>query len=338
MRSDMRMLDRTLADESARWDSVAPPPPAPPEFLGGIRSGPAEEAADKVSSALEAADTHADTLSAFPEWQKIQTIRCAARHLWDTIRKRAGARWPALSSESRFKDFWKNVSVRVCEGIARQATRLADRLRGSRAALPSAEALVDLGDAALTYSEKAQPQSVDDLPDKARERLREQNQTVRRLLRTGKGLPYSSRADAVDATRDLAKAFRDWMDTPMGQELRESDHPRVAEFRAAWQKLPPSDLSTGPGPAAGPYGEVAVHARKVADAAAASGRFAPDDVAALYLAAANADTHSARLSRTLPLAARSQQHVGQAPQAVVPRPRVAQPSPSAAAPRTRVSA
>ncbi|MFC8829440.1 hypothetical protein ACFT9I_29310 [Streptomyces sp. NPDC057137] len=92
VRSDMRMLDRTLADESARWDSIAPPPPAPPEFPGGIRSGPAEEAADKVSSALEAADTHADTLSAFPEWQKIQTIRCAARHLWDTIRKRAGAR------------------------------------------------------------------------------------------------------------------------------------------------------------------------------------------------------------------------------------------------------
>ncbi|MFC8829439.1 hypothetical protein ACFT9I_29305 [Streptomyces sp. NPDC057137] len=205
------------------------------------------------------------------------------------------------------------MSIRVCEGIARQATRLADRLRDSRAALPSAEAPVDLGDAALTYSEKAQPQSVEDLPDKARERLREQNQTVCRLLRTGKGLPYTSRADAVDATRDLAKAFRNWMDTPMGQELRESDHPRVAEFRTAWHKLPPNDLPTGPGPAAGPYGEVAVHARKVADAAAKSGRFAPDDVAALYLAAANADTHSARLSRTLPLAARGQHHVRQAP-------------------------
>ncbi|MEV0780515.1 hypothetical protein [Streptomyces sp. NPDC050428] len=355
VRSDMRILDRTLADASARWDSVAPAPPAPseapsvrddPSDDGNSRldsaapppPAPAQEAADGVNNALVAADTHSDALNAFPEWQKIQTIRGAFRHLWDTIKKRAGAHWPALSSDSRFKDFWKKLSIWVCEGISRQATRLANHLRGGIAPLPTAEAILDLGDAAITYSEKAQPQSVDDLPDKARERLREHNQTIRRSLRTGKGLPYSSQADAVHATRDLAEAFRDWMDTPMGRELRQSDHPRVAHFRKAWQKLPPNDLPTGPGPAAGPYGEVAVSARSVADAAVKSGRFSPDDVAALYLVAGNADTHSARLARTLPLAARGQQ-VRQARQAVVPRPRVAQPpAPAAAAPRSRVSA
>ncbi|MFB7215926.1 hypothetical protein [Streptomyces sp. NPDC056255] len=128
---------------------------------------------------------------------------------------------------------------------------------------------------------------------------------IRRLhntLRSNAPLPYATREDAVEASREIARAFQAWAGTDMGKELASSTHRRVAELREAWQQLPPSDLPAGPGPAAGPYSAVAEHAHGiVARAQAQPDRFAPSDLAALQTVADLAEHHGGRLAATLPL-------------------------------------
>ncbi|MFI9214292.1 hypothetical protein ACIGW7_39955 [Streptomyces sp. NPDC053253] len=116
---------------------------APPEG----RKAPAAA----VNDALRQADTHAPDLHDLPEWQRIQTLRGAFGHLWKVMKERAGDRFDQLLSDSRVGRFFRQVSVRACEKIGDLAHSAADRLRG-RDRLPSAEALLHLGDAAFTYS------------------------------------------------------------------------------------------------------------------------------------------------------------------------------------------
>ncbi|MFB9579561.1 helix-turn-helix domain-containing protein [Streptomyces yanii] len=114
-------------------------------------------------------------------------------------------------------------------------------------------------------------------------------------------LPYATRDDAMKASREIAMAFQAWADTDMGKELSVSPHRRVAEFREAWQQLPPSELPAGPGPAAGPYSAVAEHAQGIVQRAQAQpGRFSPADLAALKTMADLAAHHGGRLAATLP--------------------------------------
>ncbi|MFD8415502.1 hypothetical protein ACFV2Q_27695 [Streptomyces sp. NPDC059650] len=103
-----------------------------------------------VNEALRQADTRAPDLHDLPEWQRIQTLRGAFGHLWKVMKERAGDRFDQLLSDRRVGGFFRQISVRACEKIGDWAHSAADRLRG-RDRLPSAEALLHLGDAAFTY-------------------------------------------------------------------------------------------------------------------------------------------------------------------------------------------
>ncbi|NBM19898.1 hypothetical protein GUY61_30915, partial [Streptomyces sp. GC420] len=193
------------------------------------------------------------------------------------------------------------MSIRVCDSIARCATGLADWIRSTTAGeLPSAQALLGLGDTALTYSTVTRHTPAAAGPPAPPVRDAAGKEPPPEALRTGRPRPYGSRDEALRATETIARAFQSWAATDMGQQLVKSSHPRVVAFRNAWGQLPGAGLPTGPGPAAGRYGEVAERAAAVAGAAVAAARFTAPDVAALRLVAKLAETHADRLAVTLP--------------------------------------
>nr|WSS73703.1 hypothetical protein OG491_36390 [Streptomyces sp. NBC_01175] len=252
-------------------DQVTPVhnPPRKGEILTEASSAAA--ASDLVNGALH--DAAASDLRSSPEWQRIQSVRGAMGHLMTTIRERAGAYWKELRTDTRFQGFWKSVSIRTCEVISRLAAAGADRIRRTTAgALPSADALLKLSDAGLTYSTAAARMPV----------------------------PYGSREEAMAGARSVAESFQAWIASPMGRTLATSNHPRIEAFREAWQQLPPSTLPEGSGRSSSPYGRAAEEAGALAEAAAESTRFAGADLAALRAVARAADGHAARLSVTLP--------------------------------------
>ncbi|MEU1895666.1 DEAD/DEAH box helicase family protein [Streptomyces pristinaespiralis] len=328
--------DQAMADEM--WESVKPfldfPTPEDAKEWRAAESTPSvdqpdgaeptrptpdrQEAAEALSEAIAGAERHEDVRS-LPEWQKLQTVRGAAGHVWNVLREKAGAYFEQLRDDVRVQGFMRALSVRACEAIARVAQAAADRLRDGATTqeLPSAEALLKVSKAALAYSNPqhqspeaapaAQPTS--DVPD-------------RQVLTA-----YASREDAVSASREIAQQFHTWATTPMGEELARSPHPLVSDFRRSWQQLPTADLPDGPGPAAGPYGAVAERANAVVmKALEQQGRFAPADVAALKTLADLAAVHGGRLAVTLPPG------VTQAavPQQMAPAPSVAVPAAAAA--------
>ncbi|MFZ3476001.1 hypothetical protein ACODT4_44220 [Streptomyces sp. 2.9] len=133
----------------------APGPAVPParQESQGERDGQQEAAA--VTEALRQADTHEASLRDLPEWQKIQTVRGAMGHLFTVIAKRAGEHIDQLLGDERATTFLREVSARVCDKVADLAQTAARKLRGDdarRGELPSAEALLRLGDAATAYS------------------------------------------------------------------------------------------------------------------------------------------------------------------------------------------
>ncbi|MER6314445.1 nucleotidyl transferase AbiEii/AbiGii toxin family protein [Streptomyces sp. NPDC001581] len=105
---------------------------------------------------------------------------------------------------------------------------------------------------------------------------------------------YSSPAEQNEGARRVAEAFVEWSGTGMGQELAQSRHQAVTAFRDAWKNLPP----TGETRSARQYGEVARTAAAVANVAASSGRFKPEDLAALRAVSGTAQQHTARLVAT----------------------------------------
>ncbi|MEV0982399.1 hypothetical protein [Streptomyces sp. NPDC049915] len=163
---------------------------------------------------------------------------------------------------------------------------------------------------------------------------------MRTTLRTGAPVPYGTREEAAPASQEVAEAFQAWRETPMGQELTTaSEHPRVAAFRQAWQRLPSADLPDGPGTAAGPYGDVGRTAEQLVERAVAANaqhaqagqppRFAVGDVEALRALATLAERHGGRLAVTLPPGITGPAPVPRAaaPQVATPRTRVATPAP-----------
>jgi hypothetical protein len=151
-------LDGELRTLQQRWESTVPSPqrhgPTPAATAPPGRSATRDAAA--VNDALHQADAHAARLQDFPEWQELQTVRGAARNLWNALRQRAGEYFDRLVDDRRFQTFWREVSVRTCEKIASWATAAADRLRngpveGARPD-PAAQALRNLGDAATAYA------------------------------------------------------------------------------------------------------------------------------------------------------------------------------------------
>lgn len=338
-------VDAPLRDLEEQWQRAVPAPRADGEQSAGAparadRDEPSAPRRDPapVNAALQQADTHTAALQNVPEWQQLQTVRGAATHLWNVIRERAGAYFEQLRDDVRVQGFWRTVSLRTAAKIGEWAQAGADRLRRGRRGgdLPSAEALLNLSDAALTYSTPGIPQP--DAPDPAAydENLAEVRQ-LRTTLRTGAPVPYGTREEAVQASQGVAEAFRAWRETSMGQELTTaSEHPRVVAFRQAWQRLPDADLPDGPGTAAGPYGDVGRCAQVLVERAEAANadraqtgqqpRFAAADVDALRAVATRAEHHGGRLAVTLPpgLAGRAAPAASASPVAVS-RPKVAAP-------------
>ncbi|MFF8280033.1 hypothetical protein ACF05T_28720 [Streptomyces lateritius] len=139
--------------------SPAPAPDAPPAEPEPAPERDGHQEAAAVNVTLRQADTHVESLQDLPEWQKIQSVRGAMGHLLTTIRKRAGDQFDRLLADKRASGFLRELSARACDKIAGLAQAAARKLRGDDAraderggALPSAEALLRLGDAATTYS------------------------------------------------------------------------------------------------------------------------------------------------------------------------------------------
>lgn len=343
----LEAVDMPLQKLEEQWQRVVPAPRTDGESqAASTRPNQGDTASPRrdpepVNEALRQADTHAAALKDLPEWQRLQTVRGATAHLWNVLQERAGQYFEQLSKDIRVQGFWRTVSIRTTAAIATGAQALANAaLRGRRGGdLPTAEALLNLSDAALTYSTPGIPRP--DNPDPSTE-LADNVAEVRQLtttLRDGAPVPYGTREEAAQASRQVAEAFRAWRETPMGQELTTTpEHPRVTAFRQAWQRLPSADLPDGPGTAAGPYGDVGRTAQQLVERAAAANaqhtqagqppRFAEGDVEALRALATLAEHHGGRLAVTLPpgLTGPAPAPRAAAPQVAAPRPRVAAPA------------
>ncbi|MER6522838.1 hypothetical protein ABT246_39195 [Streptomyces sp. NPDC001553] len=251
-----------------------------------------------VEAAQAGVDAHAESLTNHPEWQQIQTVRGALRHVWDVMKEKAGPYWEKLREDVRFQGFWKTMSIRAREAISVKAAALANRLRPGTGDLPAADALLKLSDATLTYSKVAAAEPANTPVPVSPPEADAEAPPMQRLVERKSPTAYATREDSVRAAEEVTRSFAAWMGTSMGQDLNTSDHRRVTAFRDAWQQLPPHD--SGPGPAVGPYGDVAERANALVTAAVASARFAPGDLRALQAVAQAADHHAARLSITLP--------------------------------------
>ncbi|GGO98249.1 SNF2-related protein [Wenjunlia tyrosinilytica] len=144
------------AVQSTESDSAAAPPPGEPE--AAPKDPDPQQSADAVNSALREADAHAPDLRDLPEWQRIQSVRGAFGHLMRVMKERAGEHFGKLMADGRVSDFVRRVSIAACEKVAGWAQAAADKLRrpdergtNKREELPSAEALLRLGDAAFEY-------------------------------------------------------------------------------------------------------------------------------------------------------------------------------------------
>ncbi|MEU3050343.1 hypothetical protein ABZ705_28205 [Streptomyces sp. NPDC006984] len=140
---------------------MAPEPQRPSAGTAPTEPG---EAATAVNSALHEADTHTPVLQDMPEWQRIQTVRGALGHLMHVIKDRAGEHLDNFLNDHRVGDYLRRLSIRACERIAEWAQAGADWLRekaqrdpAGREELPSADALMRLGDAAVRYSGPRRP-------------------------------------------------------------------------------------------------------------------------------------------------------------------------------------
>ncbi|MEU2132342.1 hypothetical protein [Streptomyces sp. NPDC018352] len=342
---DLRILEqqwrRTPPGPRTATDNTGPRPAATAPAPAPAGTADTRQAAAAVNTALQEADRHAPALKDLPEWQRLQTVRGAAAHLWDVIKEKAGPYFGQLADDVRVQGFWRTVSARSCETIAHWAQAGADRLRNgaTRPGLPTAEALLKLSDAALAYSSPLRERPDADTVAAAQNQNLTEIRRLHSTLRSNDPLPYATRDDAVEASREIARAFQAWAGTDMGKELASSTHRRVAELREAWQQLPPSGLPTGPGPAAGPYSAVAEHAHGiVARAQAQPGRFAPSDLAALQTVADLAEHHGARLAATLPPGLTGPATPTAAVQQCAPSPAAAAPGPAVRPGTPRLSA
>ncbi|MEU8529539.1 hypothetical protein AB0C77_28715 [Streptomyces sp. NPDC048629] len=157
------LLREALAEASDAPATEAPPAPVapllPPESVEPSADRDHGQEAAAVNEALRHADAHANQLEDLPEWQKIQTVRGAVGHLVSVLKARAGEHFDRLRSDERVSGFFRELGAKAFDKVAGWANAAADRLRrtgdetrGNDGDLPSAEALLRLGDAASTYS------------------------------------------------------------------------------------------------------------------------------------------------------------------------------------------
>ncbi|WUU86542.1 SNF2-related protein (plasmid) [Streptomyces cellulosae] len=159
---ELQRLEALFAEAVAKLTPPAEPQPAPaPTPAAEPEKAPErdpQQSADAVNAALREADAHAPALQDLPEWQRIQSVRGAFGHLMHVMKERAGEHFGKLMADGRVGDFVRRVSIAACEKVAGWAQAAADKLRrpdergtDRREELPTAEALLRLGDAALEY-------------------------------------------------------------------------------------------------------------------------------------------------------------------------------------------
>lgn len=180
-------------------ETIQPVVPAPEENAAGSgRLGDdapgtaADQDAAAVNRALAAADQHQDALHTTPEWQDIQTVRGAARNLRQAIARQTGAHFEKIMGDGRVQAWWKKTSIRICERIAKLATRAADRLRGHE---PDPATCMDrLHEAADRYGRSAAP------------RREDESELQKRMRKLGEGLAASQ--VKVNAARSRSTTVR----------------------------------------------------------------------------------------------------------------------------------
>ncbi|MFB9464389.1 hypothetical protein [Streptomyces cinereospinus] len=174
---ELQRLEALFAEAVAKLNQPAEqqpaPVPTPPPATEAQQSAPGtataaepeqapdrdpQQSADAVNVALREADAHGPALQDLPEWQRIQSVRGAFGHLMHVMKEKAGEHFGKLMADGRVADFVRRASIAVCEKVAGLAQAAADKLRrpedrgtDRREELPSAEALLRLGDAALEY-------------------------------------------------------------------------------------------------------------------------------------------------------------------------------------------
>ncbi|MFE9221708.1 DEAD/DEAH box helicase family protein [Streptomyces lavendulae] len=170
------------AEESERGESLG----------DDARPGTSPHNAAEVNRALAAADQHQAALSATPEWQDIQTVRGAARNLWEAIKRQTGVQFQQLMGDGRVQAWWKKTSIRICEKIATLAMQAADRLRGDA---PEPAACMDrLHEAADRYGQPPVPPRDDE------------SELQKRMRKLGDGLAASQ--VKVNAARSRSTTVR----------------------------------------------------------------------------------------------------------------------------------
>ncbi|MBV6700247.1 hypothetical protein KV557_24610 [Kitasatospora aureofaciens] len=158
-------MEAPLRALEERWQRTAPLPQVSVPVTGPVTpdapqrsadpkdpAAPSQPAAEAVSTALSRADEHTSTLKDVPEWQELQTVRGAARNLLRAVRERAGQYADKLFGDGRVQNFFREIGIRAFDTVAHLAQRAADRLRRNQGDLPSADALLALGNAAGAYS------------------------------------------------------------------------------------------------------------------------------------------------------------------------------------------
>ncbi|MFF2119320.1 hypothetical protein ACFVXH_18540 [Kitasatospora sp. NPDC058184] len=158
---DLRViLEADVEALRVRWQQVAATSrgPAGRGVQGTTVQPAAGHGAEAVNAALRDAERCGPDLRGLEEWRQLGAVREAVGRLWRTLALRAGEYAGRLFADHRVSEFLRNVSIHACETIARLAQRGSDRLRRGQIALPSAEALLVLGNAAGAYSLSARRQ------------------------------------------------------------------------------------------------------------------------------------------------------------------------------------
>ncbi|MEJ1202806.1 MULTISPECIES: hypothetical protein [unclassified Streptomyces] len=169
LEADLATLQRSLAEAVAPAAPAAPPAgagqdvAAPDESAEAAAPPSVPQPAADVNAALRRADTHATALQDLPEWQKLQTVRGAFGHLVSVMKERAGERFDRLMGDGRVGEFFRKVSIAICDKVAELAKAGADRLRRRSKEIdtdaPAADALRDVADTATAYGSPGRSRS-----------------------------------------------------------------------------------------------------------------------------------------------------------------------------------
>lgn len=201
-------LEQQLRALQAEWDRTVPRPTPPPTTDTAGQNSTAAQAAQTVNTALQDAAAHTATLRTLPEWKRIQSLRDAACGLWARFTEKAGPWAKQLLADARVQGFWRTVSIRTCDRIAQWAQAGADRLRRTTAqpaAIPTAQALLNLSGASIAYSTPRPPSATAPGPDTKLAELRQmRTELAAAQAAAGSGRPPAGLAAAAANARSAS--------------------------------------------------------------------------------------------------------------------------------------